>query len=288
MFSGIFGGIKLSLEASDASLHSEQVHSRHSPHHALCHHLHPSEVNIATDFELMRSQSNRHHTATNAHMLLHPPLFRAVLLCRSATVTRRLLSSTQSALPGCSPCVHVKRACVCLYVCVCVCVCVCLHSVGTTFHQMRTRHAGWPGKISWHSSHLAYWPEHIHEDIISSADSLLPRSLAPSLRLLSVCPSSLCASPTTCIQQKHRSEETLGLKGTCGIHLRRNIVYSAHCLISESACVEAAAAAAPDSRSPNKLFSFCVQLQNSLFFLFFFFFFLQPTKKKKKKKKIKH
>lgn len=152
--------------------------------------------------------------------------------------------------------------------CMCLCVCVCLHSVGTTFHQMRTRHAGWPGKISWHGSHLAYWPEHIHEDIISSADSLLPLSLTSSL--VSPAPRPSAPSPTTCIQPKHRSEETLTPKGTCRMHLRRNIVYSARCLISKSACVEAAAAAAPDSRSPNKLFSFCIQLQNSLFFSFFF------------------
>lgn len=224
-----------------------------------CVTISPTEVNIETDFELMHTQSNRHHAATAARMLLHPPLFRAVLLCRSAAVTRQLLSSTQSALPGC----FALRACAC----VCV-VCVCLHSVGTTFHQMRTRHAGWPGKISWHGSHLAYWPEHIHEDIISSADSLLPLSLTSSL--VSPAPRPSAPSPTTCIQPKHRSEETLTPKGTCRMHLRRNIVYSARCLISKSACVEAAAAAAPDSRSPNKLFSFCIQLQNSLFFFFFF------------------
>ena len=204
----------------------------------------------------MHTQSNRHHAATIARMLLHPPLFRAVLLCRSAAVTQQLLSSAQSALPGYLPCVHVR-----------VCVCVCVHSVGTTFHQMRTRHAGWPGNISWRSSHLAYWPEHIHEDIISSAHSLLPLSLTSSF--VSPAPRPSAPSPTTCIRPKHRSEGTLMPKGTCRMHLRRNIVYSARCLISKSACVEAAAAAAPDSRSPNKLFSFCIQLQNSLSFSFF-------------------
>lgn len=79
-----------------------------------CVTISPTEVNIETDFELMHTQSNRHHAATAARMLLHPPLFRAVLLCRSAAVTRQLLSSTQSALPGC----FALRACACVCVCV--------------------------------------------------------------------------------------------------------------------------------------------------------------------------
>lgn len=41
---------------------------------------------------------------------------------------------------------------------------------------------------SWHSSHLAHWPRHFHEHIISSADSLLPLSLTSSfVCLIPVC-----------------------------------------------------------------------------------------------------
>lgn len=103
-----------------------------------------------------------------------------------------------------------------------VCVCV-FHSVGTTFHQMRTRHVGWPG-----NKFLARLPSRLlaeghlwrHNLIcwLSSSSSSLPRSCFFCLS----CPSHLCATYTPHEQTKSRANDTQADRSLPNPFLQKN------------------------------------------------------------------
>lgn len=96
---------------------------------------------------------------------------------------------------------------------VCVCVCV-FHSVGTTFHQMRTRHVGWPG-----NKFLARLPSRLlaeghpwrHNLICRPSSSSLPRSCSfcPS------CPISPLVPHTHHLTRQKAELMTLRWTGAC-------------------------------------------------------------------------
>ena len=132
----------------------------------------------------MHNQSDAHHVNTIklALLLLHTQWFeRAAPLYLNSDVTQQLLSS--SALPENWPCVCV---CVCVSLCVCVCVCVCPCPFSRNHFSPNEDTPCW---VAW-KKFLAQLPSRplavaYYEDIISSADSLLPLSFSLSLSLTS-------------------------------------------------------------------------------------------------------